>query len=346
MRKKTALVLLSGGLDSQIAVKILEEQNIKVEGICFISSFYDSLKAELAAKNLGIKLHILDIKKEMLKMVKKPFSGYGKNMNPCIDCHAMMIRLAKEFTDETNGFGEDVIIATGEVLGQRPFSQNKTSLQRVEKLAGAEVLRPLSAKLLSETEYEKKGLVKRSKLLDINGRRREDQFKLARKYKIKDYPSPSGGCLLTDPGFSLRLSSLLKEYPKSDEKDVEILKYGRMFEFKIDFGDKKKKGFVFIGRHEKDNQALIGLSRKKDVIIELEDEIPGPVILIRIPELKQRINNFEFSLKIPKSLNVLELKLEKNKSFKEVFKKIALLSGWYAVKARGKSVNFQLKIKN
>jgi hypothetical protein len=119
-----------------------------------------------------------------------------------------------------------------------------------------------------------------------------------------------------------------------------------MFEFKIDFSGKKKKGFAFIGRHEKDNQALIGLSRKKNVIIELEDEIPGPVTLIRIPGLKQKIEDSEFSLKIPKSLNVLELKLEKNKSFKEVFKKIALLSGWYAGKARGRKVNFKLKIKN
>jgi tRNA-uridine 2-sulfurtransferase len=346
MRKKKALVLLSGGLDSQIAVKILEEQNIKVEGICFISSFFGSEKAELAAKNLKIKLHIIDIGDEMLGLVKKPLSGYGKNMNPCIDCHAMMIRLAKKFGDNIYSSDKDIIIATGEVLGQRPFSQNKTSLKRVEKLSETEVLRPLSAKLLPETEYEKKGLVNRSKFLGINGRKREEQFKLARKYKIKDYPSPSGGCLLTDPGFSARLSSLLKEYPKCDEKDVEILKYGRMFKFKVGCSDKKKKGFAFIGRHEKDNKALIGLSRRKDAIIELEDKMPGPITLIRMSGFKQEIKDFEFSLKIPKNLNILELKLEKNKNLEEFFKKIALLSGWYAVKARGKNVNFQLRIKN
>jgi tRNA-uridine 2-sulfurtransferase len=346
MRKKKALVLLSGGLDSQIAVKILEEQNIKVEGICFVSSFYGSEKAELAAKNLKIKLHIIDIGDEMLGLVKKPLSGYGKNMNPCIDCHAMMIRLAKKFGDNIYSSDKDIIIATGEVLGQRPFSQNKISLKRVEKLSGTEILRPLSAKLLPETEYEKTGLVNRNKFLSINGRKREEQFKLARKYKIKDYPSPSGGCLLTDPGFSDRLSSLLKKHPGSDKKDVELLKYGRMFEFKLDWGDKNQKGFAFIGRHEKDNKALIGLSRRKDAIIELEDKIPGPIALIRIPEFKQKIKDSESSFKIPKNLNILELKLEKNKSLEEVFKKIALLSGWYAVKARGRSVNFKLKFNN
>src|SRR3989339_1237471 len=165
-----SLSLFSGGLDSIIAVKLLQKQNIDVTGICFYSPFYGCEKALESAKELGIELKTIDISAEMLAVVKNPACGYGKSLNPCIDCHALMIRLANEIAQKEN-FD---FIASGEVLGQRPFSQNKEALQRVQKLAGAEVLRPLSAKLLDETAVEKSGLVNRGLLERINGRDRHD----------------------------------------------------------------------------------------------------------------------------------------------------------------------------
>ncbi|MCD4693944.1 7-cyano-7-deazaguanine synthase, partial [bacterium] len=172
-KKARALVLFSGGLDSMIAVKLLQVQNIEVEAICFVSNFFNSKKAEEGAKNLKIKLHIVNISKEMLKLVKNPPNGHGKYYNPCIDCHGLMVRKAGKFIEKNKKFD---FLASGEVLGQRPFSQNKKSLKKVIDISGYEILRPLSAMLLLETEIEKKGLVKREELANISGRNRSVQF--------------------------------------------------------------------------------------------------------------------------------------------------------------------------
>ncbi len=340
MEKTKALVLFSGGLDSMLAVKILQNQGIEIDGICFKSNFFGCEKARQAVENLGVKLFEIDISEEILELVKNPPNGYGKHLNPCIDCHALMIKKASELMKKA----EYDFIATGEVLGQRPFSQNKDALKRVEKLAGVEILRPLSAKLLPETEMEKQGLVIRGKLLDIQGRTRERQMELAGRYNLKNYAAPAGGCLLTDPEFSQRLMIMLDNWPECDANDVELLKHGRVFwvNTRTKQNDTNKtKILIVIGRNMEDNENLEKLARKGDVMIELE-EIMGPLALIRI-------SNFQFpknlEIETPDKLKMSELKLGEEKSEEEILRIAGLLTGYYAVKARGKKVKLELRIK-
>ncbi len=338
MQKNKALVLLSGGLDSMLAIKILEAQGALVEGLCFESNFYNCDKAREASEILNIKLHTIDISKEMLELVKNPPHGYGKNMNPCIDCHGRMFKRAGEFARENN-FN---FIASGEVLGQRPFSQNKGSLGEVRKISGFEVLRPLSAKLLDETEIEKKGLIKRHKLLDIKGRARDRQMSLAKKYKINKYPSPAGGCLLTDPDFSERLMKMLDYWSECNINDVELLKNGRIFWLKTT----KEKILLVVGRHEEDNNNLEKLAKKNDVVIKLVDNVPGPVTILRIRNHGSEIRNKDIELDIPKELKKSELKMGEVKNIDEILDIASLLTGWYATKTRGIKVSIKLKIKS
>lgn len=331
-----ALILFSGGLDSVLAVKLLEKQGIEVQGVCFESCFFGCEKAKISAEEIGLKLEIININKKLLEIVKNPPSGYGKNLNPCIDCHSLMAQLAGEFARENNF----EVIATGEVLGQRPFSQNKDSLKRVEKIAGVEILRPLSAKLLPETEYEKNGLVNRGRLLDISGRSRERQLELAEKYNLKNYSTPAGGCLLTDPEFSQRLMKMLDYFPDCNSNDVELLKYGRVFWLNL---EKNKKVLIVIGRHEKDNSGLEKLAKKGDVVIELK-EIAGPLTILRFKNLDLRFKNEILEMKIPEILKKSEIKLGEEKSEEEILNIAGLLTGYYAVKARDREVNLKIKI--
>jgi tRNA U34 2-thiouridine synthase MnmA/TrmU len=270
MNKTKALILFSGGLDSILAAKLLMEQGVKVQGLIFKSYFFDLGRAQQTAKEIGIKLKINDFSKEHLKMVKKPKHGYGKNMNPCIDCHALMFKIAKRIMEKEN-FD---FVASGEVLGERPMSQNKNALKLIEKESGLNgyLLRPLSAKLLEPTEIEKRGLIDREKLLDIRGRSRKKQLELARKWKIKEYPNPAGGCLLTDINFSKRFKKLLDKYPKVGESDVNLLKIGRHF-----WNDSNK---IIVGRNHQENLGIKKLKQKNDILIELKD-FTGPTILIR-----------------------------------------------------------------
>jgi len=188
--KIRALLLFSGGLDSLLAAEILREQNVEVEGICFTSNFFTCAKAEEEARKIGIKLHTVNISKQILDLVKKPPHGHGKNLNPCIDCHGLMIKTAGEFLKgKKNKQGFD-FLASGEVLGQRPFSQNSQTLRTVSKIGKVSILRPLTAKNLDPTEMEEKGLVEREKLGKISGRGREEQIKWAQNLGIKNYPSP------------------------------------------------------------------------------------------------------------------------------------------------------------
>jgi len=270
MKKAKALILFSGGLDSILAAKLLIEQGIEVQGLIFKSYFFDFERAKQTAKEIGIKLRTNDFSKEHLKMVKCPKYGYGKNMNPCIDCHALMFKIAKQIMKKEN-FD---FVATGEVLGERPMSQNKNALKLIEKESGLNeyLLRPLSAKLLEPTEVEKRGLVGREKLLDIRGRSRKRQLELAKKWKIKEYPNPAGGCLLTDPDFSKRLKKILDKYPEAGENDIVLLKFGRHF-----WNDSAK---IIIGRNHQENLEIKKLRQKNDVLIELKD-LTGPTTLIR-----------------------------------------------------------------
>ena len=228
----TSLVVFSGGLDSILAVKVLEEQNIKVTGLSFDSYFFDTKEAKKTAKQLGIDLIIKDISELQLDTVKNPQYGHGSALNPCIDCHGLMFRVAGEVAELVGPGKEFDLVATGEVLGQRPFSQNSEALKKVEKLAGVDILRPLSAKLLPETIYEKQGLVDREKLLDISGKSRKRQLELVKKYGVEYFPSPAGGCRLTENEFGLKVKKLLDndgQVRKLTKLDFELLRIGRHY---------------------------------------------------------------------------------------------------------------------
>jgi tRNA U34 2-thiouridine synthase MnmA/TrmU len=268
--KTSALVLLSGGLDSILTVKLLQKQGIEITGLTFVSYFFDSTLAEKAAKQLKIKLKIIDFSDEHLTLIKNPRYGYGKAMNPCIDCHLLMLKKAKEIMKKE----KFDFVATGEVLGERPMSQNKQALDLIEKESTLKgyLLRPLSAKLLEPTIPEKKGLVDRDKLLDIVGRSRKKQLALAKKWGIKEYPTPAGGCLLTDLQFGQRLRELFDRWPDCQGNDVKLLKLGRHFWVK----DNK----IVVGRNKEENEQIKKLARKGDILIEPKD-FPGPTILIR-----------------------------------------------------------------
>ena len=207
--KIKAVALFSGGLDSILAVKLIQKQGIEVKGVNFITPFFGVEKTCLTIKNLDMDLEIIDITQELLKILRNPKHGLGKNMNPCIDCHTLMFKKAGEYMTRIGAS----FILSGEVLGERPMSQNRNSLSIIERESEFEgrILRPLSALLLAETIPEKKGLVNRNKLLDISGRSRKRQMKLAVEMGIEDYPSPAGGCKLTEPIFARRLGDLFNQ---------------------------------------------------------------------------------------------------------------------------------------
>ncbi|MCF7845941.1 MAG: hypothetical protein K9L85_01760 [Candidatus Peribacteraceae bacterium] len=269
-KKKCALVVFSGGLDSQLAVKVLEAAGCEVAALTFVSPFFSSEKAERAAENLGIEIFKEDFSEKILDLVKDPPHGFGKNLNPCLDCHAAMFRQAHDFTEQNNF----QIIASGEVLGQRPFSQNREALGRVAKYAGVEILRPLSAKLLPPTSFEEQGLVDREKLLDLSGRSRKPQMALAKKFGIQDYPAPAGGCLLTEPTFAQKLRTLLEHYPEAGAEDVKLLKIGRF----LILG---KSSFSVIGRDQTDNKLLEQLRDSQNYLVAMRDFV-GPTALVRV----------------------------------------------------------------
>ncbi|MFH1452133.1 MAG: tRNA 4-thiouridine(8) synthase ThiI [archaeon] len=229
---KKALVLYSGGLDSRLAVQILKEQNFKVEALHFILPFgcgccKQSCNFNFTQKS-QVKLTTIDVTKnpllkEYLKILKKPKHGIGSGINPCKDCKIFIFKKAKEYADKN----KIEVIATGEVLGQRPMSQLRKAMQKIDEEIGYEILRPLSAKLLEETIYEKKGLINREKLFAIKGRGRKEQMKLAETYKIK-YPTPGGGCFLCESAPSKRLKFLL-EKNLITEKTLPLTMIGRHF---------------------------------------------------------------------------------------------------------------------
>jgi hypothetical protein len=265
-----AMGLISGGLDSILAARIMLEQGIEVIGVAFTTPFFGSRGAAQAAQALDIPLQILDITETHLKMLRSPKHGYGGNMNPCIDCHCLMLSEAGRVMDAEGGD----FLFTGEVLGQRPMSQHKDALRMVERESGYEgrVLRPLSAKLLAETIPEQEGRVDRERLLAISGRSRKRQMELAKKYHITRYLTPAGGCLLTDPGFSRRLRDLFGHPDQAQIRDIELLKIGRHLRF-------SPAVKVIVGRNAQDNERLLGLVAPGDDLLRVEKH-PGPVCLI------------------------------------------------------------------
>ncbi len=265
-----ALALLSGGLDSILAVKIIQNQGIEVIGIVFKSPFFGVANARKAANQLKIDLIEVDISSEIIEILKQPAHGYGKYLNPCIDCHAWMLKKAGEVMKEIGAS----FLVTGEVLGERPKSQNRQALKIVEETSGYRglVLRPLSAKLLEPTEPEKKGWIKRENLFALSGRSRQAQFKLAESFDIKNYPTPAGGCLLTNPQFTERLKLLWQWRGELLVDDISFLKLGRHFWF--------EKSWLIVGRNEQENNWLLNLRKREDFLIK-GISAPGPLGLLR-----------------------------------------------------------------
>jgi tRNA U34 2-thiouridine synthase MnmA/TrmU len=265
-----AIALFSGGLDSILAAELVRRQNIDVHCLTFTTPFFDAQKAQAAIKQIHLPLIVQDITAEHLDMLKSPRYGYGRNMNPCIDCHTLMLKIAGRTMEQT---GCDFII-TGEVLGQRPMSQNKQSLHTVAKNSGYQdfILRPLSAKLLDPIKAQKENLIDSSQLLSIQGRGRKDQIKLAADFDIRDYAPPAGGCLLTDPIFSRRLRDLFAHHGDNNFRDYELLKHGRHFRVSDDCK-------VIVGRNNADNEALKKFILPDDLVFNM-DIYPGPLVLV------------------------------------------------------------------
>jgi len=273
MKGVKALAMFSGGLDSILAIKLIQNQGIEVEALNF-SGFFCSCKTGSGvaetAKRLGVNLRTVEVDEKYLRMLRKPKHGYGRNMNPCVDCKIFMLKEAKKYAREMNA----AFIFTGEVLDERPMSQHYPALKMIEDESGLKrrLLRPLSARLLPETTAEKEGLVNRAKLLAIRGRSRKPQMALAREFGVTTYPSPAGGCLLTEAEFARRLRDLFQHRTHCSVADVALLRLGRHFRF----GENK----VIVGRNEKENKALVAGKAQYDYVFEVPD-VAGPITLLQ-----------------------------------------------------------------
>ena len=258
-----AVGLFSGGLDSILAVKLIQNQGIDVTAFHFVLPFNyiekeEQINAAETANDLNAPIEIICGGKDYIEMVKNPKHGYGRNMNPCIDCKIFIIKEAFSFMKKIGAY----FLFSGEVIGQRPMSQRKKVLEIIEKEAGVEgfLLRPLSAKSLPPTIPEEKGWIKRENLCDFEGRSRKPQIKLAKELGITEYPSPAGGCLLTDFDFSTRLKDAFK-HNEDNTSDLKLLNFGRHFRLKS--GAK-----LIVGRDEKENQIIEKLAGDNDLLIE------------------------------------------------------------------------------
>lgn len=277
-----ALALFSGGLDSMLAIKLISDQGIEVIALHVNIGFgsktdrSDILKSR--ALKAGARLEVLDVREQYVQEILfNPKYGYGKNFNPCIDCHGFMFRLALELLPR---FDANFIV-TGEVIGQRPMSQRSVALKNVQSLANDTqrlIVRPLCAKHLDITLPEEKGWIDREKLLDITGRNREVQMKLAQKYGFDDYETPGGGCLLTIKAYSDRIKDVIA-HDKFDIEDVELLKCGR--HLRLPNGAK-----LVIGRNEADNLALEKLQLSKYNMIDLHG-LTGPAGCLHVNATKE-----------------------------------------------------------
>ena len=286
--QRKAVSLISGGLDSMLATKVIMDQGIHVEGINFFTGFCveghthairkkDKTKpkrnnALWVAEQLGIKLHIVDVIEEYKDVVLNPKHGYGSNLNPCLDCKCFMVKKAQEWI-EKNGF--DFII-TGEVVGQRPMSQRRDTMPVIQRESGAQdrLLRPLCAKILPETLPEREGWVKREALFDFNGRGRKPQMALAKKLQIEDYAQPAGGCcFLTDEAYSKKLGDLwnARGARRYEIDDIMLLKVGRHIRPRPNFK-------LIVGREEGENRFLEGY--RKQFTHMFTSSHPGPLVLL------------------------------------------------------------------
>ena len=270
-----AISLFSGGLDSMLAIKLIKDQGIDVTAL-YIKTGFGGTKditdeLQKRAEMAGADFKIVDVREEYIRdILFDPVYGYGKNFNPCIDCHGYMFKIAKALMPEIGAS----FLVTGEVVGQRPMSQRTEALAQVSKLAGDRddklILRPLSAKLMEPTTPETEGWVDREKLLDISGRNRERQLQMAKDFGWDDYESPGGGCLLTEPVFSEKLRDFIA-HEEFGVEDIDLLKFGR--HFRLPDGAK-----LVVGRHHEDNEALKAIDNSDYISVSLP--VAGPFSLL------------------------------------------------------------------
>lgn len=262
-----AIALFSGGLDSALAILLVLRQNIEVTALTFLTHFGCDISDRSdcgsnpypTAEKFGFNVKLMHLGQDFLDIIKSPKYGYGKNMNPCIDCRILMLREAKRLMELVNA---DFII-TGEVVGQRPKSQFRSTMRLIERASGLDgyIVRPLSARLLPETIPEKNGLLDKNLLEGISGRSRKRQLELAQQLGLEDYPSPTGGCLLTDVGYSRRLRDLLAHCDRIDFDDLNLLRVGR--HFRLDNNTK-----LVVGRNEADNDRIEELAKPHHLVLE------------------------------------------------------------------------------
>ncbi|GAB6193214.1 thiamine biosynthesis protein [Desulfocastanea catecholica] len=283
MKKIKALSLFSGGLDSILATWLVMDQGVEVEAIQFVTPFfhYDILEdieahRQRVLASYGIDVIVEDISPGYLQLLRNPVHGFGKNFNPCIDCKIMMLSRAKKMLAER---GASFLIS-GEVLGQRPMSQRRDTLNVIERDSGTKsiLLRPLCAQLMNETEAEIQGWVDRSKLLRISGRGRSPQIALAKQYGITDIPAPAGGCILADPILSKRIAEVyaresILQTAEISVTDIRLLLVGRQFIL-------PGGGWLIVGRTEKDNIKLEKLVQADDAVLQME-EWAGPLAVLK-----------------------------------------------------------------
>lgn len=267
-----ALALISGGLDSILAAKVIQEQGIEVIPLNFKIPFCKKQNTgSLIKEYLGLQLESIDISADFLGLLHSPEYGFGSNMNPCIDCKILMLSKARELLPV---FGAEFVV-TGEVVGQRPMSQHRQALDLIMKKSGLDglLLRPLSALVLPETIPEIKGWIRREKLLALNGRSRKGQFTLAKRFKIEKYAQPAGGCFLTNPEFAKRLKDLIN-HQELNMENVELLKVGR--HFRLAPGVK-----LIVGRNHNENVQLGKFLKADDYLFLPQEDVAGPTALGR-----------------------------------------------------------------
>lgn len=287
-KKVTALALFSGGLDSILACRVVMEQGITVKAVKFVSPFFgyellakEKEYAEEIHNKYGIDVVLKDISEKYLEMLRHPPHGYGKNFNPCVDCKILLMKEAKEKMKDFNAS----FLVSGEVLGQRPMSQRKDTLRVIERDSGCEdiLVRPLCAKNLEPTRPELEGLIDREQLLDFKGRGRGSQMELAKKYGITDYPSPAGGCVLTDPALGKRIERFYEEHDVIKVADINLLMVGRHFQL-------PQGGWLVLGRKKGENDQIEALCRPEDWLLTMQDR-PGPSAILRYSDDQQDLES-------------------------------------------------------
>jgi len=268
-----AVGMISGGLDSSLAAKIVKDLGVEVYGVYFAMPWgcCDKIKAIEVAQQIGIKFIVLQLDERYLEIVRNPKFGYGTAMNPCRDCRIHMFSRAAQYMRHI----EADFVFTGEVLGQRPMSQLRESMKLIEQHAGlsGKLLRPLCAQLLEPTQIEESGLIDRTQLLKISGRGRREQIKLAGTSNLT-YNTPAGGCLLTDKNFAKRMKDTL-DHGYRNFRETIALKWGRHFRLNKDFK-------AVLGRDEEENDVLVRHAYINDYIVQLKNKL-GPTLILKGP---------------------------------------------------------------